>query len=149
MRCSSRRSEARQSGAKIASQSSDGRNLTELNSGAKWLSGSAVLTPAVGIIKKWGELKEATVSHARLILRQCWKWPEVWAAVVIFSLLMRIIFNASFQEKMTEQTKATIEQIKEQNAQSISDRIYLREELSNTKSALKRLERTVKTGEYP
>lgn len=149
MRFSRAANDPRLSGARIANQNFDGRNLSALNFEAKSRSGSAGSTQAVGIIQKWGDVMTEAIAHARTVFRAMWRWPETWVAIVVFFLLMRIIFNAGFQEKLVEQTKATIEHIKEQNERSISDRNYLHEELTNTKASLKRLERTVKTGEYP
>jgi hypothetical protein len=149
MRFSSRVNDPRPLGAKIANQNSSENVLLPLSSEARSRSGSADMTPAVVIIQKWGDFMEAAIAHARAVFRSMWRWPELYVAIVVFSLLMRIIFNAAFQEKIAEHLRGQIEVIKEQNERSIADRTYLHEELGSAKAALKRLERTVKTGEYP
>ena len=87
--------------------------------------------------------------NARAVFRGMWKWPELWAMIIAGTILVRLIVNAGVQEKLAEYNHGQIETIKMQNEQSVQDRQYLHEELRASKDALKRLERAVKTGEYP
>ena len=112
------------------------------------MSGNDVTMAAPEITRKWGRLME-NLANARAVFRGMWRWPETWAAVCIALLLGRLVVNAGVQEKLAEHNKAQIEVIKEQNDHSIQDRTFLHAELANTKAALRRLEKTVKTGEYP
>ena len=107
------------------------------------------------ITQKWGRFMEK-LNDARAVFRGMWKWPELWAMIIAGSVLARLIVNAGVQEKLADYNKTQIEGMKadaqarlEENVQSKADRHWLHEELTNAKAALRRLERTVKTGEYP
>ena len=59
------------------------------------------------------------------------------------------IIKGMIRDQFAEHAKMQIETIQSQNQRSLDDRQYLHDELRETKASLKRLERAVKTGEYP
>ena len=78
-----------------------------------------------------------------------WRWPELYVAIIAATILVRVVFDAAFKDKVATYYQGQIESMKAQDQRSIDDRAWLHEELTNTKAALRRLEKTVKTGEYP
>lgn len=89
------------------------------------------------------------LANAREVFRGMWRWPELWAAILVAAVFARMIVNAGVQEKLSDYNRSQIDAIREQNQRSIDDRAFLHEELTNAKAALRRLEKTIKTGEYP
>lgn len=119
-------------------------------------NGSDVLTVAPVITRKWGEIVMEHLQHARDVFRGMWKWPELWGALLVGGILVRLIVNAGTAEQLAVYNRNQIEAMKsdaaqrfEENKQSMADRHWIHEELGSAKAALKRLERAVKTGEYP
>ena len=92
----------------------------------------------------------------RATFRRLWGWWEWYVFLVGLLFFIAFAVHGSAKDAMTKMLASELSVIKTQNETSIRDREFLhgelkntREELSSTKSALKRLERTVKTGEYP
>lgn len=74
-------------------------------------------------------------------------WWETYIVLFLFFIIVSAIVSGSVKDTMVKSLEGQINVIKDQNQRSIEDRSYLHEELKNTRSALKRLENKVKSGE--
>lgn len=83
-------------------------------------------------------------------------WVDISIKGLALGLLLSLVMSFHQNKQASRANTATLERLVEahetirtQNQRSIDDRAHLNTELENTRKSLQRLERAVKTGEYP
>lgn len=113
---------------------------------------------------RWSIFSTPEFSAAAREVNRSWQtWLLVLSPVVLGAILAALSISiqqnqaASYRAEALAQSNATTldqllearEVIRVQNQRSINDRAHLNAELANTRASLERLERAVKTGQYP
>jgi uncharacterized protein involved in cysteine biosynthesis len=105
------------------------------------------MTLALEIILGWSEKMQDFATNFRYVLRNMWRYWEVYVYFALFVIVVTAIIGGPFKQAIIHKLENQIEVIKYQNERSIEDRSYLHKELENTRSSLKRLEVKAKTNE--